>query len=923
MSTPAQFDPVKISADCASVSDLARRSIDWLGHSVNKARAGQEFEPLTRKLRLNLRRAERLKSAASNPPSMAVYGASQAGKSYLVAHLAAPPSGSGAAGQAEKSAIVLPHNKNGGISFLDINPVGGRESTGLVTRFTKRPMSADPEYPVMLRLLTAVDLVKIMTSCFAEDLDTEITDEKPVDPGAVMQLLDDIRRLPRSGSNGLTDDDIYEIQELCRRRYGRVFQALLGSDYFETAASLVSGLDTDGLTRLCEPLWNSVPRLSLLFRKLHGALSQLGFATTVYCGIDSLLPRADEASRALTIIDVDTLKRVLMPTDEKVAVKHGGSTTKLDRPVVAALAAELVLNLGGQTRPFLNDIDLLDFPGARSRGGITLKKLEEAAGTEDVFLRGKVALLFDRYREEYDITSMLLCIGPGPQEVVPLRTLVHGWVEDTHGASADKRRKFGSTSLMVVLSKFDLAFERKAGEEIASSDRWKARIDSAITNFLAKSGKWTSEWTPGRPFSNVFWYRNPFIEQPHLFDLEKTTSGVREMGLRQAITSDVAEMRQAFLELDLVQQHFNDPAAAWNAAMTLNDGGITYLAEHIAQIGRTNIKLHMIQTTIAAIATETDREMRKFYFDTDPTVQRAARQQDAEKIAQELAAAGSELKFGRLLGRLVVSQDELETLFRSVRRRQGVEPKPAQPGQSTPPPPPASNPLWALIRGGGGTAAAPAAATASPKVTTPAPGKAPLDCSDPTGAGLDLAGRFACRSYSFWCQRVYDVCRSPDLLALYKLSPDGAQTLATELIAGSRRMRMPDQIADGTRPATGFTASGQDSGAATPALIAAKVINEYVAYIGRRGPVQDTDVKPDPKDPRFQRETTRDLPKLAEVRTVSAFTFCVDWVKSFLDMVGANAASASGVNFDIAQNEALGALLTKLKGLDLEMESTP
>ena len=53
----------------------------------------------------------------------------------------------------------------------DINPEGGQEATGLVTRFTLRPPSTIPGHPVALRLLSQTDVVKIFGNTFLEDFD--------------------------------------------------------------------------------------------------------------------------------------------------------------------------------------------------------------------------------------------------------------------------------------------------------------------------------------------------------------------------------------------------------------------------------------------------------------------------------------------------------------------------------------------------------------------------------------------------------------------------------------------------------------------------------------------------------------------------------------------------------------------------------
>ena len=50
--------------------------------------------------------------------------------------------------------------------------------------------------------------------------------------------------------------------------------------------------------------------------------------------------------------------------------------------------------------------------------------LATEGGLGELFLRGKVAYLFQRYDAEQDIASMLLCVGPSVQEVSTLPKMV-------------------------------------------------------------------------------------------------------------------------------------------------------------------------------------------------------------------------------------------------------------------------------------------------------------------------------------------------------------------------------------------------------------------------------------------------------------------------------------------------------------------
>jgi Uncharacterized protein conserved in bacteria, putative virulence factor len=92
-------------------------------------------------------------------------------------------------------------------------------------------------------------------------------------------------------------------------------------------------------------------------------------------------------------------------------VGEGGRKADLPRALVTALTAEITIYMREKPDDFFDHTDLLDFPGYRAR--YKLNDLRTELGTrkdllKELFLRGKVAYLFERYREEKELTSMFL-----------------------------------------------------------------------------------------------------------------------------------------------------------------------------------------------------------------------------------------------------------------------------------------------------------------------------------------------------------------------------------------------------------------------------------------------------------------------------------------------------------------------------------
>ena len=157
-----------LAQDCRNTSRLAEDAEQWLADEANAATVGRERVDLIRYVRKAAHRAERLARAAGRPMCAGVFGPSQAGKSYLVEVLARP----------EDGALRARFDGHEPVDFLaEINPIGEKEATGLVTRFTAGAETgtqagrAPPGAPVRLRVLSEVDLVKVLCNTFLHDGD--------------------------------------------------------------------------------------------------------------------------------------------------------------------------------------------------------------------------------------------------------------------------------------------------------------------------------------------------------------------------------------------------------------------------------------------------------------------------------------------------------------------------------------------------------------------------------------------------------------------------------------------------------------------------------------------------------------------------------------------------------------------------------
>src|SRR6516165_3661660 len=184
-----------LAAACANTGQAISEALGWVRNDVNARRISSVRSTLDRELRRSFIEAERLAKAIDRPMCVGVFGPSQAGKSYLISTLAR---------RGTERTLVAFDGVTPGLDFVRlINPEGGQESTGLVTRFSMRRIQGPLGYPVAVRLLSQSDLVKIFGNTYL--LDCELDDEKMPEEGDLSALVAKARTLT-AGSPGLSEE---------------------------------------------------------------------------------------------------------------------------------------------------------------------------------------------------------------------------------------------------------------------------------------------------------------------------------------------------------------------------------------------------------------------------------------------------------------------------------------------------------------------------------------------------------------------------------------------------------------------------------------------------------------------------------------------------------------------------------------------
>ena len=866
----ATQDQQKLAADCTAVADATAQALAWVETPGNAAMIGAEARSLTQMMRKGLRRARRLAQAAEKPMSVSVFGPSQAGKSFLVSVLARPEGG--------RLVGDFPTRRLDYIS--EVNPEGEGESTGLVTRFTMRREPTPDGFPVKLTLLSEADIIRTIVNSFFNDGDES---EVPPEPAELSAHLDAFKARAGAARPGLDADAVHEIGEYIDSVFRKSAYAAALKPFWDEAAEIAPRLSIQDRAAFFAILWGRHDAMGDLYQQLANALAHLDHSATVHVTLDALTPREQ------SIIDVKTLAGLRgTPVGPPLSVlTEAGRTLQMPRAELCALAAELVFPMAEQPSELFGRTDLLDFPGARNRFeeplSKTLQNLDK--NLHELLLRGKVAYLFDRYVENQEITSMLLCVPGSNMETLDLPGLVDNWIALTHGRTPEQRAQSDNV-LFFVLTKFDMQLADSAAEGGAVT-RFERRMKaSLLERFGRGQDGWVEEWAPGQPFDNCYWLRNPNYFVDGLIDYDENR---RELRLRPDKEARIAELREGSLAAEPVQRHFRDPAAAWDAALSLNDGGVTYLTDALARVCKPDSKLRQIRVQLDEIAAKVTQALAPFHVSDDVEQRIAEAQEAVTAVIDDLEQALARHRFGAVLSALMVDQDEIEGRIArvpsSVRITSAVSAASAEPGVATGPARP-------------GRPARPRAASSSDIRT------------------MTLEQFQAETALEAWIDRLKAFRDDRALRAAWGITDSPASDLVTGLIHAARRTHLSRRTA-AEIAAVNFGLNVEKQ--AQPAsIIGAEEINAFVATLGMR----DLPASERPKvqtatglRPVFTEVESHDsvdtLPSRAA--NVAEATWS-DWVFALDALFVANAKDGAGGEIDIEQNLALGRILGALNG---------
>lgn len=546
----------------------------------------------TKELKEYRRQIKRIANSLDGNCSAAAYGESQVGKSYLISSLLSTP---------ECPFVITNNGKD--YSFIDeINPSGGNtsktESTGVITRFTINKSCDNERLKDFVRIknLSIADIIMLLVDSYYNDL--KIAPNTILKYDDINRSIDAIQHLWAGKSsiiqNYLTEDDIKDICEYIKDVLGGNAVAIAHSEFEERISEKIQYVDSNDWIKIFCLLWNNNQELNGLFTLLINEYKKLDFKTDVYVPFDAVLRKNG------TLLKIEWL-------DEVCGIQHDNANeerftkvydnqgnllaSEFPKSYLSALISELTFTLPhklSNDRGFLQKIDLLDFPGARSRE--KFKEQEICSVLPTILRRGKVAYLFNKYARSLRISSVLFSHHNDQKNEPTLGETINDWIDQNIGKTPEERTKNllrtnGVSPLFFIATKFNIELEKTKndtpGNAETLNEHWK-RFKTVFPEII-KPATWFDNWVvagglfKSTKFQSIYPLRDFYWSAKNqVFDGYKD-GNVKSPEIAvhsfEEYPTYFDELRRSFLNNDFVKVHFANPEKTWDSVAQINNDG--------------------------------------------------------------------------------------------------------------------------------------------------------------------------------------------------------------------------------------------------------------------------------------------------------------------------------------------------------------
>ena len=493
----------------------------------------------------------------------------------------------------------------------DINSISSNSiHTAVVTRFTTYrnvPQLYSIDYPIVAKLLSVADIVMILCEAYYNGLADWPSDGQNLDDKA-SDICRHLKDQPLNEHPIVTAEDLCTII-LYLKTYVPSAASINQSSFLKRIALVADRISTqEELADVFSALWNSHPTFDRLFTKLVDILFRLNFASDVYLPIDAVLhdgrssilnwdfkmelsPESEEDFTNVYVINkynnnicwVGTIakgdisavcKEVVFKVDEKYVESPRFYFMEDIAPEVQSM-----LSKNPCKADFLDECDLLDFPDWRDCPIVNSRNLlENENRLLFIIQRVKSRYLFHKYTDEHLINALLVCISNSHCTISDMYRRIETWIEKNIGSTPQERKRMiditgGIAPLFYVATQFnkDLDFNRLSthGDEYYNyAMHHRFGIIALRECFHDRQVEWPKNWT-GQGIN----FKNSYL----LCSEQESRNGYLWKDKYKV-------MRTLFCSNEVVNMLFENPALAWDVAVSCNNDGSLRIVEKLSAL---------------------------------------------------------------------------------------------------------------------------------------------------------------------------------------------------------------------------------------------------------------------------------------------------------------------------------------------------
>ncbi len=626
------------------------------------------------------RALKNIREVVTKKTVLSLFGRSQVGKSYLVA---------GILSTEDEPELEIPDFHTGSTyKFIGaMNPPGGKESTGVVSRFSiEKNDHAHTEHPIEVKLLSPKDIIIILCDAYYSDIKYF---ECTIRDAEISELLGSLNSLSSTHAQSyLTEDDVYDVKDYLDKFKDKPNINIFNeSDYWVAIAENVTNIGPDKWSKIFDILWGHNQRFTELFVTLVDDLKHLEFSRKVFVEMNALLVANG------TILDVQRIKELYSDPLAPVTVE---TTSKLIKPIkrskLAALTYEVIIPLKeslAEEKAFLRNVDVLDFPGARQREVYEEKNVKDLSDDYffDFYIRGKVSYLFNRYTENYEISSLLFCIDDQQLEVKDIPNLLNNWINNYIGENIEERTqslmRFSNNGiaqlspLFIIFTKANIMLQYKDVDESGVNDfksydyKWETRFKAIFINEYCKGHDWPENWVlvndKAEKFKNMYLLRNfkypESIYDGYLEDKVENGISVRRKEYMQGL-------QESFVNHPFNRDHFHDVSRGWNEFTDLNKDGSQYIIENITPIATNRIRTVRYVDLLKKFKENAIKSIGSHHRSdkSDEQIKKAASEGSDLQLKMDILFGRDAFYFGSFIESLTLNEREVLEFFHDLLR---------------------------------------------------------------------------------------------------------------------------------------------------------------------------------------------------------------------------------------------------------------